>query len=284
MVDPTPQAGTDDDHVDAVFAIEGTLSELHVALGTENLLKRVSQHYKSHAVLTGAGAVVGDLFGQAANAASLAMYDGEDTQNFACLIDGQVMCGQFGGAEWLKQGNRIKAVVSKQGDVLYARAIMDEQQELLWIGHPWGSKAEAAANWTLALWCFLFGMFGMATMYLIAEGAGSWSFWEMILTIGLIGGALCIVVALWSNRDMQGLASPSTKAFQLLGFSEPERVNLNRYRVSVVAGKDHRRDRSPRTPVLDMGEFQTRDVYCYQRAIQDGKVALAAPVGGGRAP
>jgi len=91
------------------FLLEGKLTNLQWERGSQNLLEKVSKHYKRNAVVTGAGAAVGDLFGQVANSAMLAMYDGEDTQNFMCLIDDQVACGQFGGAEQLPVGSRIES-------------------------------------------------------------------------------------------------------------------------------------------------------------------------------
>lgn len=94
-----------------MFVIEGLISELQVAPGKENLLQQLDKHYKGQAALTGAGAIAGGMYGQAANAAMLSMYDGEDTENFLCLIDGQVMCGTFGGASKLPEGSKVRAVV-----------------------------------------------------------------------------------------------------------------------------------------------------------------------------
>lgn len=255
------------------FLIEGKLTELHVELGKDNLLAKIDKHYRSKSVATGAAAAVGDLFGQASNAAMLAMYDGEDTQNFACLIDGQVMCGQFGGAEMLKEGSSIKAVVSRKGDVLYAHAVMSPSEGLVWVTHPWGSEAEAIANWKLALWCFCFAMFCIS-LCIVFLGTGSWGMletfgWAIVATAGL-----CFGMAIWANFDMQGLAGPSTDMFGLLGFANPERVNLNNYGIKVVSIREHLRDRTESEPIQDLAEYQYRNVYCYQKAIDDGKLAL----------
>src|ERR1700712_388143 len=135
---------SDDDN--ELLLIEGVLTELHVEFGRQNLLEKIDKHYRGKSVLTGLGASVGDMFGQVGNAAALAMYDGEDTQNFACLVDDRIVCGQFGGAEFLKVGNRVKAVVAKRGDVLAAAAIMDERQGYLWIGDLGGNLSELICN------------------------------------------------------------------------------------------------------------------------------------------
>jgi hypothetical protein len=264
--------------VSNMFLVEGVLSELHVEVGTQNLLKEIDAHYRGKAVLTGAGAAVGDLFGQAASAASLAMYDGEDTQNFACLIDGRVMCGQFGGAEWLKVGNRVKAVVSKREAALYSHAVMDEQQGLLLVGHAWGARAEAVANRKIAGWSFAFGMLCVAITALFIP-TGSWSYWELVGYAALGLGVICLAMTFWTTATMGRLSSPSTEVFRLLGFADPDRVNLNNYQIALVTSRDFRRalnehGRAERPAGYDMAEYRRRNVFCYQRAIQDGKLAL----------
>lgn len=192
---------------DEPFFVEGKLTELHVELGKENLLAKVDEHYRAKAVGTGTAAAVGDLFGQAANAAMLAMYDGEDTQNFVCLIGSQVMCGQFGGAEMLREGDSIKAVVSRKGDVLYARAVMSPSRGLVWIAHSWGLKAERWANLKLALWLFCFAML-FITLCILFIGTGHWGKMETFLWGVVVAGGLCLGMALWTSSDMRALAGP----------------------------------------------------------------------------
>jgi hypothetical protein len=97
------------------FVIEGVITELQVAQGRENLLAQIAPRYQTSSAVTGLAEVLGDFHGQIAAAASVAMYDGEDTENFACLINQQVMCGTFGGASKLPVGKKVKAVVSKRG-------------------------------------------------------------------------------------------------------------------------------------------------------------------------
>jgi hypothetical protein len=258
-----------------LFLVQGRLSEIHVERDRENLLQRIDRHYKGKAVVTGAGAIVGDMFGQAASAASLAMYDGEDTQNFACLIDDQVMCGQFGGAEWLFEQHTVKAVVSKQADVLVAHAVIDETAGTLWIGHPWGSRAESLANWKIALWCFIFGVFCFVLAGLIL-GTGSRTLFEVFITGVAAGGVICFGMAIWNNHTMQALAEPSTEMFRLLGFASPESVNLNRYRISQFYTQDDKYKELNDLPIpeLSSSAYQTKDTYYYKRAIHDGKLSM----------
>lgn len=256
--------------------VEGIVSELHIDMSHENLLAKVQQRYRGEAVVTGSVAVIGGMFVQAAAAAALAMYDGEDTQSFICFIDGHVVCGQFAGAEWLREGNRVRAVVSRHGEVFVARAILDRMQGLVWIGHAWGAKAEAKANWSIALGIYLFQLICMSFISIWWNGLSAKAL-DVVVVSALGGGALCFGVAMWANRDMRTLADPSTEMFRLLGFRNPEEVNLNNYQIAPVATRDHLREVrvdpvAVRPAVLDMGEYRKRNVFDYKRAVSDGKL------------
>src|SRR5664279_1953039 len=73
------------------------------------------------------------MYGVLANSAMLAMYDGEDMVNFAGLLGEQVICGTFENADTFKDGDKIKAVVSKRGNVLSTRAVMRERDKMLFM-------------------------------------------------------------------------------------------------------------------------------------------------------
>lgn len=258
------------------YLIKGILSELHYDLSKENLLERVQSHYKSQAIASSLGGAIADLFGQAASGAALAMYDGEDTQCFACLVDDQVVCGDFGGAELLKNGEYISAIVSKKHGVLYAHALMSPDRQLIWIKHPWGSIAEIFANLKIAGWSFLF--------ICLLLSAFAWAFnsspdeWLETIKLAILGGGgLVSILAFWSIKDMMNLSSPSTDFFHLLGFARPGHINLNKYLEHLVRIKDY--DQDPRnanthSPDMDAAPYQYKDVYNYGRAIVDGKVAM----------
>lgn len=269
-----------------MFLLEGIVKELHVSEGRENLLRQIDKHYKQTSVLTGVGAAVGDLFGQAANAAMLAMYDGEDTQNFACLIGNQVVCGQFAGAQLLKEGNRVRLAASRSGEVVVARGILDEQQGLVWVGHPWGDGAEMNANWKLAFWGFVFASICWAlSYYFVKEHVGFIKY----QALGMVGAAVLTGgLALWANKDMQTLAKPSTEVFRLLGFARPEKVNLNNYQLSLVESRKRSKlvaskvrelkegtfTLPPRPAILDVSSERIRNTHDYKQAIEDGKLSM----------
>lgn len=125
-VPPLPQ------REDALFLIEGMLDPLYVEDEPEQLLRRIAQPPRDAITRNHANAPINALIAQAADDIERALYFSEDVQYFACLIEGQVVCGEFAGAERLKPGHRIKAVVSRSGGVLYARAILDPQQGYVW--------------------------------------------------------------------------------------------------------------------------------------------------------
>jgi hypothetical protein len=266
----------------AFSLIEGSITDINVEMGRENLLQKIDKRYRGKAVVAGAGAAAGDMFGQVAAAASVAMYEGEDTQNFMCLIDGQVVCGQFGGAQWLREGSRVKAVVTQEEGVLVARGILDEQQGLLWVGHPWGSKAEVIANWKIAFWGYLFGLFGVVIM-ILTMGIGDKNSWDVVIVGLVIMALIMVVMALWTGRDMKGLSDPSTQVFKLFGFDDPASVNLNKYNAHLVAMSDTLKPNRTQAEIedrsfLDLAECQYRNVFNYKRAIDDGKLKLASTV------
>ncbi len=256
--------------------LEGNLTELHYDLSKEILINRIQSHHLSRAISSSLGGAIADLSGQAASGAALAMYDGEDTQCFACLVDDQVVCGDFGGAELLKSGEYIKAVVSQEHGFLYVHALMSPGRQLIWIKHPWGIIAEIFANLKIAGWSFL--------LICLLLSAFAWAFnsspdeWLETIKLAILGGGgLVSILAFWSIKDMTNLSSPSTDIFRLLGFARPGHINLNKYLEHLVRIKEY--DQDPRnanthSPDLDAAPHQYKDVYNYGRAIVDGKVAM----------
>lgn len=256
------------------FLIEGKLTDLNWELGSENLLEKVSKHYKGNAVVTGTGALVGDMFGQVANAAMLAMYDGEDTQNFMCLIDDQPACGQFGGAEHLPEGGKIKAVVSRRDGVLYVHAVMDAKRELIWINYPLGTRAEMWANVRLGWYFFLAGVVFFSVMtYFIGPAFGTYA--ETIAAYTAIMAGICSIMALWSFKDLKAIAGPSTEYFRLLGLADPAGVNLNGHTYHDAIGDEHHaRGEKPPDSWFGESEYHYRNTYSLKKSIADGKVKL----------
>ena len=255
------------------FVVDGVLSELTVELGTTNLMAKVDLRYRRKAALTGAAASVADLFGSAASSAALAMYDGEDTQNFIGLLNGQVICGQFGGAERLTEGRVVRAVVERFENVLVAKAILDPTAGLLWIRWACGTQAEAAANWRMTYWIMGFGVL-LAAVLALREG----------FAFFLLSSCawIALIAPFGFSNALVSLSDPSTHSFDLLGFKDPGRVDLGSHTLSLTTFKALRQAEKvkpdlPMPKFLLLGEHQTRDIYDVSQALADGKVTFRDP-------
>lgn len=85
------------------------------------------------------------------------------------------------------------------------------------------------ANYKIAAYCFCFSMFciSLCIVFLGVNQADS-----KLASLGwgaLASGLLCFGMAWWNSATMNALAYPATEVFRLLGFAEPDKVNLNRY-------------------------------------------------------
>lgn len=246
--------------------IEGMLSELQVAPSVENLLERIDKNYREKSLLTGLAAVAGDLYGQASSSAMLAMYEGEYTENFLCLLNGKVLCGSFGGASKLPTDKKVKVLVDEiQQDVWVAKAILCEELGWLWIHEPIAHVAMHKSNFK---WGFWLGVFAFMSFFLIdyfLGGENSKNFSDLLYFIIFVSFALPLCVTMWPVGDG---GKETTEEFRLLGFSRPERINLNNYRYGIV--HIHELVHS------DESEMSHRNIYCYKKAMDEGKISMTS--------
>jgi hypothetical protein len=78
------------------------------------------------------------------------------------------------------------------------------------------------------------------------------------------GGALCFGMALWNSHTMQGLAELSTEMFRLLGFTNPEWVNLNGYQLNLINENSFKALGKTRNQIIDMNEYQKKIFFYYR--------------------
>ena len=280
-VPPLPQ------REDALFLIEGVLEPLYVEDEPEQLLRRIAQPPRDAIARDHANVPIDALIAQAANDIERALYFSEDVQYFACLIEGQVVCGEFAGAEKLKPGHRIKAVVSRSGSVLYAHAILDPQQGYVWTHHSLGSAADAKEGRLFAWWTFCFAYPCMAaTVWLL--GPGRWDALQLQLLVLTGCAVVCASMALTGSWGMLAPSEAPTRIFGLLGFVDPQRVDLLQYRIWWVEMRKFRERIAANKKALRSGRMKpiaepelvressdrTRHVHDYRQAIADGKVAV----------
>ncbi|MBT2747513.1 MULTISPECIES: hypothetical protein [unclassified Lysobacter] len=266
------------------FLLEGVLDALCVEDEPQRLLARIAQIPPDD---TGTAASIA----RAAHDIERALVFAEDTQYFACLIDGQVVCGEFAGAGKLKPGHWVKAAVSRKGEALLAHAILDPQQGWLWMHHARGSAADAKAERRLALWLFCLCAPGMAAMIGLSSWLGGpWlrdpltvQMWFLIGNAVVFGG-----MALSAGYRMDRRCESNNSVLGLLGFVDARRVDLTRYRIQQLATDKHLRFIRANKQALRAGQkppieapalpsesaCQNRDVHDYRQAIADGKAVV----------
>jgi hypothetical protein len=208
-----------------LFLVEGTLTELQTARTSVNLLAQIEQRLQAKNLATGIAAAVSGMHGMLANSAMLALYDGEDMHNFAALVGDHVICGVFEHADRFKNGDKIKAVVSKRGDVLYTHAITNTNSKLLYMPLTTfaGEKAffrgcmRVAWRFSIFLWIFM----GIA---IFAIG-GPWQFYIFTL---IFGPTVMFPMEYWTYRSTRYFGERASAIFKVLGFPRPDDIDLSR--------------------------------------------------------
>ena len=117
-----------------LFVLEGRISELKIAETTENLLEQIQGNSREKAAAVGAAAALTGMANIVATSSALVFYDGEDTYNFAALVNGKdVVCGTFKGAATFENGETVRFVVAKRGDAYFAHAAYRLKPKVLMI-------------------------------------------------------------------------------------------------------------------------------------------------------
>ncbi len=225
----------------ALYLIEGTLSELQVARTTVNLLEQIDRNIRANSLVSGAAAVLSGMHGIVANSAAIALYDGEETYHFAGLLDGQVVCGTFQHAENIKDGDRVRAVVSKRGDVLFTHAIMNAKTQEFYMPINVFSSSDGlfghcmrVASWlTLLGWIVLFGGFTFFGAFFDSEIAGSKRL-VLALTSLFLPPLIMFPFEYWTYRSMRGDKNEEGDSyggaiFKVFGFPQPNKIDLMRH-------------------------------------------------------
>lgn len=248
--------------------IEGVVTELLVASEWDILLDKIETQCKAGAPAVGGDATPASLYGEV-HASRRMICFGEYDDYFVCLIGRQAMWGGVSGATKLPVGKKVKAVVEKHGGVLIARGMICEEAGLAWLRCPQGSKANPKVFYWMSWWLFCFIMLFTLPIVFLATEPGT----SRLELLGWMTGIFA-VSDLWIARmyiqDSRGIANEATEIFRIFGFADPERVDLGRYSYTSVHGYRG-------SPVTDLSG-NLNDVYCYKRAIEDGKLKLVHPM------
>jgi hypothetical protein len=212
-----------------VFIIEGTIQALRVAPGVVNLIKDL----QAGAFWAGAVAGMAGEAGVLANAASLVLYEGEDVEHVALLINGKLAIGTFEWLRDLKVSDDVKLVVSEIDDgPLFVHAILRKNDHLLWmppsVDHTRHGCIVHALKlggsgvvfmWLMCGFCFLMGESHALDQL------------DLLITI-FFPVAMMAFVMFMSTRGMMHLGDEAEDIFQALGVAKCERFRITPYSVS----------------------------------------------------
>ena len=219
-----------------LFLVEGTLTDVLHSRTTMNLLAQVEKHVKAQSLAAGAAAALNSMPGLLANSAMVALYDGEDMFNFAGLLGEQVICGCFKQGDAFADGDRIKAVVSKRGDVLYTHALLRQNDKMLFMPLSIISGKRAHFRYCMRVaWGFCwFGwiFFGLANYFTQGHVLG-------YLFILAFMPLIMFPMELWTYRSTRYMGYRASAIFTVLGFPKPDDLNLTRALNLHLGGNTH---------------------------------------------
>ena len=215
----------EEDKTNKMFLLEGTLTDISIGEDSVNLLEQLKVNSTGQNIVTG---LVGALAGNPAliaNAAFLESYSGESIEKLICKIDEKIAIGQFSGATLLKVGDKVKAVVSRKGDIHLVHAIQRPQDQLLWLpfetnkgGHAELKKQIKAVMKPFSLFSVIFFI---ALLFAVPE--------KLVMGFSfflVVGAPIFLMVGFWSAHDRQPLTTRAEQIFTTLGFPDVENLDM----------------------------------------------------------
>lgn len=204
---------------------------MRIAPGVMNLIEDIQKG----AAFTGAIAGIAGEPGVLANCVSVAMYDGEDVEHVALLINGLLAIGTF---EWLRDlnvGDHVKLVVSEiYVGPLFIHAILRENDQLLWTPYSINHTRRGWMLHGLKLGGLILGftllMFGI--LYLVDKDSRP----SGRVVLWLFFGALALItfVIFMSASGVMHLGQQAEDIFRALGVPKYERFRIKPYSVCNV--------------------------------------------------
>jgi hypothetical protein len=210
-----------------MYKVDGTIQAIRLATGILNLIEDV----QNGSFLTGIVAGLGGQHGALANSASSVMYDGEDVEHIAMLINDKLAVGTF---EWLRDlrvGDTVTIVGSDIDEgPMFIHAILRQNDQMLWtplsVGHTrrgWVLSAIKMGGFMLA---FTWLMAGLAT-YFNDSILGS----TEIVMIIFFPIFLASFVMFMSTRDVLHLGDKAEAIFQILDVPRSDRFNIKPFSI-----------------------------------------------------
>jgi hypothetical protein len=214
-----------------LFFIEGLLSELRTAHTRVNLLQGLQKSMLARRQASDTLAAVTGMHDMLAGASTMTWYDGEEMVNFAALLEGRIVCGSFKNASVLVNDDRVGAVVSRRGELLYVHSLRRTRDQLLLL--PLNTYAGTRALLrssirhvcvgVLGMWLVIGGYFGISAM--MEDHLGPVQIGNLI-SLGAMVAIIPILVILFSEvpsyRAMRHYGRYASAIFHVHGFPHPD--------------------------------------------------------------
>jgi hypothetical protein len=209
-----------------LFTVDGNIQALQTAPGIVNLLDDIQKGAYFSGMVAGFSGEAGVL----ANSASLVMYDGEEVEHVALVLNGQLAVGTFEWVGDLQVGDDVTLVVSEIDEgPLFVHGILRKKDQSLWTPfcvdhtrHGWMLHAIKLGALILGLTWMMFGSFFIFDSHFI-EGAREWS----IFVFGSTG--LITFVTFMSVIGMIHLGDQAEDIFQALNVPKFDRFRIKPY-------------------------------------------------------
>ncbi|MCY0912634.1 hypothetical protein OTB17_13220 [Massilia sp. H27-R4] len=217
-----------------MFIIEGRIQALRIANGTLNLVKDIQKGVWFTGLAAG-------LAGQArmlANAASLALYEGEDVEHIALLINDELAVGTFEWLEDVRIDDEVKLVVSKiDNGPLFIHAILRKNDQLLWMPY---SIARTRFSWIMH-GVKLYGIIVLGSLltfgtFFIFDGAFPAQRDLISVTASIV--LITAFVVFMSTRGMMSLGMQAEDIYSALEVPEFEKFKLNPFSLMRMPPED----------------------------------------------
>lgn len=211
-----------------LFTINGTIQDFRIRPGVVNLIADI----QTPRFLSGIAAGLIDEPGTFTNAASLAMYDGENVEHIALLVNGVLAIGTF---EWLRDiriNDEVTLVVSDTSDgPLFVHAILRKNDQLLWtpfsINHTrrgWTFHALKLGGLIFAMYLTSFGIFFLLDEKSRPSETG-WLYW-------FFGSfAFITFIMFMSTRGVAHFGDEAEEIFHALGVPKFRRFRIKPFSI-----------------------------------------------------
>ncbi len=209
-----------------LFLLEGSVSEVHVAATTVNILEQIQKRSRKKNLAVGRTAALTEMHGIVATSAALPLYEGEDVHNFACILKNSVMCGTFKDADKLRNKDVILAVVSKRGDIYFVHSLRRISDDLFMLplnavrgpDALFRSCMRVAWNITRVVWIIL-GVTIYSYISIAYPGRGQ--YWIFILFTLLAPPLVMFPMELMTYRAMESAGDYAEAIFKVFGIPRP---------------------------------------------------------------